>query len=352
MSHRLLLPIALGAVLADPVPLYSASGPRGCVSGEVDRVLQSYRESSRQQREFFDRLYQTMMEQKKEDLRAALNSERAELRFMAAYVAGERRMPWHQDFIQLLTDPTDAVRQSARRSLIILSFLALNPDEASLFEAAGKNTPPASSEPDLSPVDFGPLSPATPAAQKKAVAQWTEWFAEKRPLAGRSAGHPRVPSEFEDDRETNHLAAALLAATPERKAELAVLYRDAEGSGYTEALAVAIAQSSLQDRDAFREALASRLTRVTEETLKRQLDDRLSEVRRAAVLELVRRQNKSSFERMTALLLDPEPAVQRAARTALCQLSGQDFGPKQDATDSERALAVSQWREWWKKQPR
>lgn len=293
-----------------------------------------------------------MMEQKKEDLRAALNSERAEYRFMAAYVAGERRMPWQQDFIQLLTDPTDAVRQSARRGLIILSFLALNPDEASLFEAAGKTTPPVSSEPDVSPVDFGPPSPGTPAAQKKAVAQWTEWFAEKRPLAGRCAGHPRIPSEFDQDRETNHLAAALLTATPERKAELAGYYRDAEGSGYSESLAVAITQASLEDRDALRESLAARLTRVTEETLRRQLDDHLSEVRRAAILELVRRQNKAYFERMTAMLLDPEPAVQRAARTALCQLSGQDFGPKQDATDSERAMAVNQWREWWKKQPR
>jgi hypothetical protein len=293
-----------------------------------------------------------MMDQKKEDLRAALSSERAEYRFMAAYVAGERRMPWTQDFIQLLTDPTDAVRQSARRGLIILSFLALNPDEASLFEAAGRTTPPASIEPDVCPVDFGPPSPATPAAQKKAVAQWIEWFAEKRPLAGRNGGHPRMPSEFEDDRESNHLAAALLTATPERKAELATYYRDAEGSGYTESLAVAIAQSSLDDRDPLRESLAARLARVTEETLRRQLEDRLSEVRRAAILELVRRQNKAYFERMTTMLLDSDPAVQRAARTALCQLSGQDFGPKQDATESERTLAVSKWRDWWKKQPR
>src|SRR5262245_29963055 len=293
-----------------------------------------------------------MMEQKKDELRANLTAERPEYRFMAAYVAGERRMPWHHDFIQLLTDPTDAVRQAARRGLIILGFLALNPDEASLWETAGRTTPPASSEPNVCPIDFGPATQATAAAQRKAASQWSEWWAEKRPLAGRCAGHPRIPSEFDTDTEINHLATALLTAVPERKAELTVFYRDAEGSGFTEPLALAITQSSSEDRDALREALATRLTRVTEETLRKQLDDRWAEFRRAAILELARRQNKSQFERMTAMLLDPEPGVQRAARTALCQLSGQDFGPKLDATDSERALAVNQWREWWKKQPR
>jgi len=78
----------------------------------------------------------------------------------------------------------------------------------------------------------------------------------------------------------------------------------------------------------------------------------MSEVRRAAILELARRESKAHVDRMTSLLLDPEPAVQRAARAALCQLSGQDFGPRIDATESERTQAVDQWRKWWKKNPR
>ena len=292
-----------------------------------------------------------MLRQSEDEVYASLSSEAADQRMMAAYVAGDRGLHWHKDLITLLTDPVDIVRQAARRSLIVESYMALNPDELSVVEAVGKKLPPPA-EPLAQPFDFGPLPGASPSAQKRAVAQWTEWWAEKRPAAGRSMGQSRIPPEFNADYEHEHLAVPILKAGAARKAELIALYRTAEGSGYTEALAFAIDRTSADDRDALREALAARTSFVTEDTLRRRLDDRLTEVRRAAVVELARRENTVYVDQMMSLLLDPEPAVQRTARAALCQLSGQDFGPKHDATESERTRAVFQWRDWWKKNPR
>jgi hypothetical protein len=247
-----------------------------------------------------------------------------------------------------LNDPVDAVRQAARRGLIILSYLTLNPDEVSVIDSAGRTRPPPPIEQPLAaPVDFGPLPGASPSAQRRAAGQWTEWWAENRPLTGRSTGQPRFPAEYDIDADSRHLGAPLLHAGADRKKELTTLFRDAEGSGYSEALAVAIAQASFDARDDLREALGARMTRVTDETLRRRLDDRLADLRRAGIVELVRRESKAHMNHMTALLLDPEPVVRQAAHTGLCQLSGQDFGPNADATQEERALAVAKWEKWW-----
>jgi hypothetical protein len=350
MSTRLLWTALLVTAIAGQSRADVPAGPRGCVPPEVTRTLQSYFDQSRQQSERLQRLYKSMAARGKDDLHALLESEDQEQRLMAAYVGGDRGLPWFKEFLAMLTDPVDVVRQSARRGLIILSFLALNPDEVSAVDPAGKTRQPSAvvDQNLCAPVDFGPPSGASLSAQRKAITQWIEWWAESRPVLGRGNGQQRFPSEFDADIELRHLAMPFLKADADRRKELAAFYRDAEGSGYSEALAVAIAQSSEDARDELREALATRMSRVTDETLRRRLDDRLPEVRRAALLELVRRENKAHVSRMTELLLDTEPAVWQAAHAGLCQLSGQDFGPKADATRDERAQAVSRWEKWWR----
>jgi hypothetical protein len=77
------------------------------------------------------------------------------------------------------------------------------------------------------------------------------------------------------------------------------------------------------------------------------LDNELGEMRRAAVTVLVQRKNKAHVGRMGELLLDPEPVVQQAAHSALCKLSGKDFGPKPDATEEERNQAKAKWAKWF-----
>jgi hypothetical protein len=51
------------------------------------------------------------------------------------------------------------------------------------------------------------------------------------------------------------------------------------------------------------------------------------------------------------LLDDPEVAVIQAARTALKELTGEDFGPDAEAGRRGRISAAAAWRKWWKEHP-
>ena len=84
-----------------------------------------------------------------------------------------------------------------------------------------------------------------------------------------------------------------------------------------------------------------------EETLGRYLEDEDAEVRRAAALGLAMKESTAHVRGLIGLLLDPEPSVQRAAHAALCSLSGQDFGPRVNATEAEKLEAAARWRKWW-----
>ncbi|HJZ94224.1 MAG TPA: HEAT repeat domain-containing protein [Gemmataceae bacterium] len=289
------------------------------------------------------RLYLAMIDLSEEELRAALRSEAAERRFMAAYVVGDRRLPWHADLIPLLTDKIDPVRQSARRALIIESFLVLNPDEAKLIAAAVPSRAATPLAKLNKPADFGPQPEASKAAQRKSADKWTDWWAKQDDARKQPSTLATKPIASDPER----LADALVKADGDRKKELTAAYRDTKGVQYTEALAGVIARSPAAERSDLREALAARMVRMTDDTLRRYLDDELAEIRRAAVLGLARRGTKTHVARITELLSDPEPVVQRAAHAALCQLSGQDFGPKIGATEAERTLAIAEWDKWW-----
>jgi HEAT repeat protein len=129
-----------------------------------------------------------------------------------------------------------------------------------------------------------------------------------------------------------------------------VRYRDSKGVKYTEALAAAIEKSASVDRTELRDALAERMVRMTDTTLRAYLDDTLAEIRRAATLGLAKKKSTAHVERMAELLLDPDLLVAGAAHSALCQLSGQDFGPDETATEGEREEAVELWKKWWRAQ--
>jgi HEAT repeat protein len=267
-------------------------------------------------------------------------------RFMAAYVIGEKRLAWPKDLIPLLEDQSDEVRQAARRSLVILSFLELNPEEATLIAAPNPSRPPTPLAKLNKPVDFGPAAGAGKAPQKAAVTKWTAWWAKRESTAARA--DLLTSSLRSNHADSARLADALLKAKAGERAELIAQYRDTKGVQYTEALAVAIPMLPSDDREAPRAALADRMVRMTDLTLRRYLDDELAEIRRAAALGLAKRQTRAHSDRLADLLLDPEPLVGRAAHTALCQLSGQDFGPALDADEAAKGEAVERWKEWWR----
>jgi HEAT repeat protein len=295
------------------------------------------------QRRRWERLFLTTIEMSEPELRATLKHPSAERRFVATYVVGERLLEWQTDLLRLLEDNSEAVRQAARRSLVILSFLTLNPEEARRVRSpqrAGDVTPLTALKP---PVDFGPVPGASRSARAKAVKEWREWWASQGPRPS-EAGSELVAVE---GTEVGRLTAVLTQAAPDRRQEVVERYRDAKGAQYTEAMALAITRESGEARRQLREALAERMTRMTEKTLGQYLEDEDAEVRRAAALGLAMRESKAHVRGLIGLLLDPQPSVQRAAHAALCSLSGEDFGPRVNATEAEKLAAAARWRQWW-----
>jgi hypothetical protein len=127
--------------------------------------------------------------------------------------------------------------------------------------------------------------------------------------------------------------------------------RDAKGGDNTEALATAIPYiSSIDTRNAAREALAQRLSRMSFNTIHGDLHDELPEIRRAAAIACALKPAKQFVPDLIALLSDLEPTVSRAAYAALKDISGEDFGPTSDADAATIKRSAAEWLAWWKKQ--
>jgi HEAT repeat protein len=317
------------------------------VGDELGRVLRQYFEQQQQleqemqrqlesQRQQLLALLRAALDASEDELRAALKSAVPANRFVAAYAVGERRLPWQDDLIPLLLDNDDAVRQAARRSLVILSFLRLNPEVASA--GPGRPGPPADK---LTPArDFGPRPRAPVAGRKKAVEEWTEWWREQGEVVLKNGPGPSR------DAESVRLAGELAKATGARHKELLKKYAETSGVAYTEAIAYAIPGLSGDARKEAREALAERLSGRKETTLMRYLRDDDTEVRRAAALALGMRDARETVAEVAKLLLDPEPSVARAAHASLRSLTGQDYLPPFNPTEEERQDAVKKYQAW------
>jgi HEAT repeat protein len=266
-------------------------------------------------------------------------------------VIGERRLNWHKELLERLTDDNDAVRQAARRSLVILGFLALNPEEGQRSNslAPGQRVTPLAQL--KQPKDFGPPPGAGRTVQVQCKQRWADWWDELDKKQPRQAA---LRAKTEVATESSRLAGTLVQAAATRRSELLEQYRDTKGVKYTEALAFAIPKLGPEVRLEARKMLRERLSRMTEGTLKQYLDDEDAEIRRAAALGVASRDFKAQSPRLIDLLLDPEPVVRRAAHAALKELSRKDFGPGLNPTENELNEAISQWQAWWsenKRQP-
>lgn len=159
------------------------------------------------------------------------------------------------------------------------------------------------------------------------------------------------PSTAETDKG-GKLAAALIAAEAAERAELLKQYRDTKGGEYTDALARAAAKMTGEAQTQTREALATRLTRMTSTTLNDLMRDRDRELRRGAALAAAAK-GKERFSEFSASLIrlvaDDEAMVSQAARATLKSLTGQDFGPESGAGPADRGKALVAWRNWLEK---
>jgi HEAT repeat protein len=85
-----------------------------------------------------------------------------------------------------------------------------------------------------------------------------------------------------------------------------------------------------------RDALTQRMTRMKATTLRDKLQDDNVEVRRAAALACGRKKEAEHIPELLQLLDDPELLVIQAARKALKELTGEDFGPGESGGRSTR----------------
>jgi hypothetical protein len=314
------------------------------------RELESLRELQAARQRYWESLFKAAFEMSETELRAQLKSRSADRRFVATYVVGERLLEWPSELTALLEDHTEAVRLAARRSLIILSFLALNPQESLRIRALRTGVARTPTEKPTPPVDFGPQPGASKDARAEAVKRWKEWWAPRSPKEPSLVAQEKPPPAGS---ELEQLAAALTQADLEGRQRALARCRDTKGAKYTAALALAIAaQSGGEERKQLREALAARMTRLTDKTLVGYLEDEDAEVRRAALLGLAFRESKGCTANVIEMLLDPQPAVSWAAYTALRSLTGQDFGPQLPATEEDKILSAARWRKWWEEKGR
>jgi len=169
---------------------------------------------------------------------------------------------------------------------------------------------------------------------------------EKRAGSNRSAAR-RPPTA--EDTEAGRLSAEIVQASHERQEALIDKLRDNRGLVNTQALATAIPQLTGSVKTKARDALAERLTRMTNPTLKDKLQDDDPEIRRAAALACALKDEKSFVPELIKLLDDEESLVQRAAHAGLKRLTKQDLGPAADASPAQRAQAIARWKDWWSK---
>lgn len=172
-------------------------------------------------------------------------------------------------------------------------------------------------------------------------------IAESRPALDLGLKLPETfgASELDLQAPAGQLAQELVKATPENRAAVLARLRDSKGVVHTEALAAAIPHLNGADKTKARDALATRLTRMSPATLRDKLKEEDVEIRRAAILAAAMNEDKSFIPDILGLLNDPAPAVWRAVPVALRLLSGKEFSLSPTASSAEREQARAQWEE-------
>ncbi len=306
---------------------------------QISRLQQQQRliaEVQKQQQEQLVKLLRSAIDASEDELRTALKSPIVAIRFAAAYAVGERRLFWQDDLIPLLTDKDDAVRQATRRSLVILSFLSLNPEVAAA--TPGKPGPP---QDKLTPAhDFGPKPRAGTEARKKAAEDWTDWWKEQ----GRAS--LKTSLAVRKDPEADKLSQRLLKAAGQQQKDLLKEYAGTSGIQYTFAIAYAIPSLSGDIRKEARQYPRRSLVREEGNDAAELSGRRRCRGTPAAALALGMRDAKEKVGDVAKLLLDPEPTVVRATHASLVSLTGEDYGPAPNATEEEKQEAVKKYRAW------
>ena len=121
--------------------------------------------------------------------------------------------------------------------------------------------------------------------------------------------------------------------------------KDRKGSVYTEALADAIGTVDEDIKPIARGLLATRLTRMTDRTLKAKMRSPDAEVRAAAALAIGYK-GSPLYRELAAGLRDGNLLVAQNSRDVLVKMLGEDFGPEDGAPGIEWFQASKRWEKW------
>ncbi len=161
------------------------------------------------------------------------------------------------------------------------------------------------------------------------------------------------PKEEGPEKAVARLSDELVKAAPDEREKVLARLQDGKGLEYTEALAGSIPKLAGAFRAKARTALAARLARLTNKSLRDKMQDENLEIRWAAARASALKDKAKAKQLagdLIALLEDKEAPVARAAHAALKEITDKDFGPDTEATQAERRAAVAKWKAWWKKQ--
>jgi hypothetical protein len=258
------------------------------------------------------------------------------VRLLVISAISRRRVHLEKELIERLDDPVRIVREAAHRALIRI--------------ARG--------------TDFGPVQKASRKGVARSIEKWTHWHALQQSELAKSASLAaagKKAAALEADllvllgneqpeltTEVARMSEELVTAKGDEQLALLARLRDSRGTDNTDALALAIPKLLGDTQRQARDALTQRLTRMTAATLRDKLQDDNVEVRRSAALACGRKNAKEHIPDLLQLLDDAEMEVVQSARTALKELTSQDFGPSSDASSRERADAAEAWRKGWK----
>ncbi len=142
------------------------------------------------------------------------------------------------------------------------------------------------------------------------------------------------------------------AVTQEKDAELVSVLEELkgrQGAQHTDALARAIEQVDEQAKHVARGLLAQRLLRMTDRTLQAKLQDPNAEVR-AAAARAIGYKGSPLLQELVAALQDRSPLVVGFAHESLVKLTGEDFGPDENASVAESYSAKLRWEKYLSEQ--
>lgn len=158
-----------------------------------------------------------------------------------------------------------------------------------------------------------------------------------------------LPTRSENS-EADDLTRNLVEAKGEDRTNLIKEFTGKKGGDYTEALAHAIPRLLGEDRANAREALATRMSRLSAGQLVKDLKDPDSEIRAAAILASEAKGLRDHIPLIIDKLDDVDPYVVRAAVVVLKKMTRQDLGPASGATREEHEKSVKDWKDWWENQ--